>query len=149
MTERFLILGLTTPMVPYHIVYTGQLRCEATHDPSGVEIITDAPTDNHGRGESFSPTDLVAAGLGVCMLTTIGIATQNEQINLGGSRVYVEKHMSADPPRRIAKIVVRIEFVAGIAEDQRPRIEHIARTCPVAKSIHPDISVDVQFTYPD
>jgi putative redox protein len=136
-------------MVSFHLVYEGHLRCEAAHDASGVRIVTDAPVDNHGRGGSFSPTDLVATGLGVCMLTTIGIATQDEQITLDGSRVYVEKHMSADPPRRIARIVVRIEIAAGIAKDQRSRIEHIARTCPVAKSIHPDISVDLQFAYPD
>lgn len=136
-------------MVSYHIVYEGQLRCEATHDPSAVRIVTDAPVDNHGRGESFSPTDLVAAGLGVCMLTTMGIAAQNEAIKLDGSRVHVEKHMSADPPRRIVGLVVRIEFVAGVAKDHRSILEHIARTCPVAKSIHPDIFVDLQFHYPD
>lgn len=136
-------------MVSYHIVYAGQLRCEATHDPSQIRIVTDAPVDNHGLGESFSPTDLVATGLGVCILTTIGIAVQKEHVELDGSRVYVEKHMSTDPPRRIMKIVVRIEFVAGIPKDRRSYIEHIARTCPVAKSIHPDIAVDLQFLYPD
>lgn len=136
-------------MVSYHIVYSGQLRCEATHDPSKVKIVTDAPVDNHGLGESFSPTDLVATGLGVCILTTIGIAVQKEHIDLDGSRVYVEKHMSSDPPRRIAKIVVRIEFVPGVPKDRRPHFEEIARTCPVAKSIHPDILVDLQLLYPD
>ncbi len=136
-------------MVSYHIVYSGQLRCEATHDPSKVKIVTDAPVDNHGLGESFSPTDLVATGLGVCILTTIGIAVQKEHIDLDGSHVYVEKHMSSDLPRRIAKIVVRIEFVAGVPKDRRPQFDQIARTCPVAKSIHPDISVDLQLLYPD
>ena len=136
-------------MVSYHIIYQGGLRCEAIHDPSKVEIVTDAPVDNHGRGESFSPTDLIATGLGVCMLTTMGIAIQKESINLDGSRAYVEKHMSADPPRRIAKLVTRIDFVAGIPRDRRSYLEHIALTCPVVKSLHPDITVDLKFSYPD
>lgn len=136
-------------MVSYHIAYEGQLRCEATHDPSQVRITTDAPVDNQGRGESFSPTDLVATGLGVCMLTTMAIAARKENIVLDGSRVYVEKHMSTDPPRRIVKTVVRIDFVPGIAKDRRSFLEHIARTCPVARSIHPDIDVDIKFSYPD
>jgi putative redox protein len=136
-------------MVSYHIVYQGGLRCEATHDPSRVKIVTDAPVDNHGRGESFSPTDLVATGLGVCMLTTMGIAVQGELIVLDGSRAYVEKHMSSDATRRIVKIVVKIEFGPGIPLERRSHLEHIARTCPVAKSIHPDIAVDLEFAYPD
>lgn len=136
-------------MVSYHIVYTGGLRCDATHDSSQTTIVTDAPVDNHGRGEKFSPTDLVATGLGVCMLTTMGIAVQKEHVVLDGSRAYVEKHMSSDPPRRIARVVVRIEFVAGISHEHRSRIEHIARTCPVARSLHPDIVIDLDFRYPD
>jgi putative redox protein len=134
-------------MVSYHLVYQGQLRCQATHDTSQVKIVTDAPVDNHGRGESFSPTDLIATGLGVCMLTTMGIAVQKENIVLDGSQVYLEKHMSTDPPRRISKIVVRIDFVRGIPEDRRSYLEHIARTCPVVRSIHPDIIVDIEFAY--
>jgi putative redox protein len=136
-------------MVSYHIVYQGGLRCEATHDPSRVKIVTDAPLDNHGRGESFSPTDLVTAGLGVCMLTTMGIAIQKENISLDGSRAYVEKHMSTDPPRRIARIVTRIDFAPGIPKDKRLYLEHIAHTCPVVRSLHPDIVIDVEFSYPD
>jgi putative redox protein len=136
-------------MVSFHTTYQGALRCEATHDPSGVTIITDAPTDNQGRGESFSPTDLVATGLGVCMLTTMAIAARKESVVLDGSRLYVEKHMSADPPRRIVKTVVKIEFVPGIVKDRRAFLENIARTCPVAQSIHPDIHVDITFSYPD
>ena len=136
-------------MVSYHIVYQGGLRCEATHDSSKTKIVTDAPVDNHGRGESFSPTDLVATGLGVCMLTMMGIAVQNENIELDGSRLYVEKHMSTDPPRRIAKIVVRIDFAPGIPRDRRPYLERIAYTCPVAKSLHPEIVIDLKCFYPD
>ena len=136
-------------MVSYHIIYNGGLRCEAIHDPSQVKIITDAPIDNHGRGESFSPTDLVTVGYGLCIVTTMGIAVQNENIVLDGSQVYVEKHMSTDPPRRIAKIVVRIDFVPGIPRDRRPYLERIAYTCPVAKSLHPDVAFELKFTYPD
>jgi putative redox protein len=136
-------------MVSFHIDYHGGLRCEATHDPSKVKIVTDAPVDNHGRGESFSPTDLVATGLGVCMLTTMGIAVQKENVRLDGSRTYIEKHMSTDPPRRIARIVARIDFAPGIPKDKRSHLEHIARTCPVARSLHPDITVDLKFSYPD
>ena len=136
-------------MVSYRLSYQGGLRCEATHDPSQVRIITDAPTDNHGRGESFSPTDLVTAGLGVCMLTTMAIAVQNENLVLDGSRAFVEKHMSTEPPRRIVRMVVQIEFAPGVPKDRRPFLEHTARTCPVARSIHPDIDVAITFSYPD
>jgi putative redox protein len=136
-------------MVSYHITYKGGLRCELTHDPSGVTIVTDAPVDNHGTGENFSPTDLVSVGLGVCILTTMGIAIQNNPVPLDGSRAYVEKHMSTDPPRRIARIVVQISFGPGIPKDRRATLERIAHTCPVARSLHPDIVQDVSFTYPD
>lgn len=136
-------------MVPQSFSYIGQLRCKATHGPSKTELITDAPTDNHGRGESFSPTDLVVTALATCQITTIGIAVEKEGINLDGTKVYAEKHMSTDPPRRIMKIVVRLDFPAGISKSQRGRIERIAQTCPVAKSIHPDIQVDQAFNYPD
>lgn len=136
-------------MVSYHILYQGGLRCEASHDPSQVRIVTDAPVDNHGRGESFSPTDLVTTGLGVCMLTTMGIAVQKEKIILDGSRAYVEKHMSTDPPRRIAKIVIRIDFAPGIPEGRRSYLEHVAQTCPVVRSLDPDIIIDLKCSYPD
>ncbi len=135
-------------MVSYHIVYTGGLRCEATHDPSQVKITTDAPVDNHGRGESFSPTDLIVAGLGVCILTTMGISIQKESFVLDGSRMYIEKHMSTDPPRRIARIVGKLEFAPGIPKERRPFLERIAHTCPVARSLHPEIIVDMTFVYP-
>jgi putative redox protein len=136
-------------MVAQSFRYVGELRCEAVHTPSGVELITDAPTDNHGRGESFSPTDLVVTALATCKVTTMAIAVEREGVRLAGTKVYAEKHMSTDPPRRVARIVVRIDFPAGIATSYRSRLERIARTCPVAKSLHPDIKLDVTFTYPD
>ena len=89
-------------MVPQQTLYIGELRCKSTHGPSQVELVTDAPTDNHGRGESFSPTDLVVTALSTCMITTAGIAAQKDRVNLEGTKVYAEKHMTAEPPRRIA-----------------------------------------------
>lgn len=136
-------------MVPQSLSYIGSLRCKATHGPSKVEFITDAPVDNHGRGESFSPTDLLVTSLISCQVTTMGIAAEKEGIGMDGTTVYAEKHMSQDPPRRVARIVVRIDFPAGLSSDQRSRLEHIARTCPVARSIHPDIALDLSFAYPD
>lgn len=136
-------------MVPITVTYQGQLRCSALHDNSSVSFITDAPTDNHGKGESFSPTDLVATALGTCMITTIGIKLYSEQINLDGTRLAVEKHMSTDPPRRIAKIVVRLTFPEGVPPQYRAKIKEMGDTCPVAKSIHPDIALDVRYDYPD
>jgi len=136
-------------MVPQSSVYLGELRCRATHGPSGVELVTDAPTDNQGRGESFSPTDLVATALATCKVTTMGIVARRDNVDLTGTKVYAEKHMSTDAPRRIVRIVVKIDFPHGIARQYREKLEHAARTCPVAKSLHPDVNIDVTFSYPD
>jgi uncharacterized OsmC-like protein len=136
-------------MVPQSLQYLGELRCRVTHEASGVQLVTDAPTDNHGKGESFSPTDLLVSALVSCQITTMGIAARAEGIPLDGTRVYAEKHMSADPPRRVARVVVRIEFPDGLNAQQRSRVEHIARTCPVALSVHPAIQIDLSFHYPD
>lgn len=136
-------------MVGFAVRYDGHLRCTAAHRPSRTTIETDAPLDNHGRGERFSPTDLVATGLGVCMLTTMAIAVQQEGIRLDGSTADVEKHMSLDPPRRIARIVVRLSMAAGIPAARRGYLRHVADTCPVKLSLHPDVAVDLSMTYPD
>jgi putative redox protein len=136
-------------MVPFTIAYQGDLRCELTHGPSGATVITDAPVDNHGKGQSFSPTDLVAAGLGVCMVTVMGIAARRDGVRLEGARARVEKHMTTALPRRIAKVVVRFEMPAGIARERRAALEQAAHTCPVSLSLHPEIVQDVSFAYPD
>jgi putative redox protein len=136
-------------MVPQSLVYLGELRCNAIHGPSSVELITDAPTDNQGRGQSFSPTDLVVTALAACKITTMGIVAQRDGIRLDGTKAYAEKHMSSDPPRRIARIVVHLAFPPGIPHEVRQKLETTARTCPVVRSIHPDIALDVTFTYPD
>lgn len=136
-------------MVSQSFLYLGELRCKATHGPSNVDLTTDAPTDNKGRGESFSPTDLVVTAVATCKLTTMGIAARRDHVILDGTRVYAEKHMSADGPRRITRIVVKIDFPPGIPKNYREKLEHISRTCPVVRSIHPDVTLDESFSYPD
>ncbi|MCX6142959.1 MAG: OsmC family protein [Ignavibacteriales bacterium] len=136
-------------MVPQSMMYVGELRCKATHGPSNVELVTDAPTDNQGRGESFSPTDLVVTAMATCQVTTMGIGAQRDNVALNGTKVYAEKHMSTEGPRRIARIVIRIDFPAGIPREYRGKLENTARTCPVARSLHPDVLVEQTFSYPD
>lgn len=136
-------------MVSQSMLYLGELRCRAVHGPSAVELVTDAPTDNQGRGESFSPTDLVITALAACKVTTMGIVAQRDNVRLDGTKVYAEKHMSTDTPRRIARIVIKIDFPPGIAPGYRQKLEHAARTCPVARSLHPDVVLDVTFSYAD
>lgn len=136
-------------MVPQSLAYEGGLRCVAKHGPSGVTLMTDAPKDNMGRGESFSPSDLVATALAACKLTTMAIFAERQQVKLDGSTAYAEKHMTTSGPRKIEKIVVRIDFCAGIAADMRPKLENAAMACPVAKSLAPDLIQEVSFNYPD
>lgn len=122
------------------IVYKGNLRTEATHVRSGSVIETDAPVDNHGKGERFSPTDLVAAALGTCIITTIGIAANVHNIGIGGMECDVEKIMVSDPMRRIGEIKINLSFTGGTeyTDKEKKILEHAALTCPVAKSLHPD-----------
>lgn len=127
--------------------YAGQLRTEATHVASGNAIQTDAPLDNHGRGEAFSPTDLTSTSLGACMMTVMGIVAERHQLDLAGSTFAVTKHMSAEAPRRIRQIDVRFQLPAALAVADRALLERTARTCPVALSLHPDIAQNVEFSY--
>lgn len=126
--------------------YAGQLRTEATHTASGNTIHTDAPVDNHGRGEAFSPTDLVSAALGSCMMTIMGIVAERQELDLTGVTWSVTKHMAADP-RRISGIDVAFRMPAGLTDKQRATLENAARTCPVALSLNPEIRQSVQFSY--
>jgi len=129
------------------VIYKGQLRSECTHLQSGTKIVTDAPTDNFGKGEAFSPTDLVATALASCMITTVGVITRLENIILDGSKLTVKKIMESNP-RRIAAIHIDIEINnSNLTEEQKKRIEEIAQNCPVAKSLHPDLIQKVNFTY--
>lgn len=134
-------------MVKVAIRYEGELRCEATHGPSGATLQTDAPVDNHGRGETFSPTDLVATALGTCMLTIMGIIAERHRVDLRGTEVEVTKEMSDDAPRRIAKLTTRIKVPLAPDHPQRAILENGALTCPVHKSLHPDIVKPVDFDW--
>jgi uncharacterized OsmC-like protein len=134
-------------MVEIDLVYRGDLRCEATHGPSGVKLVTDAPVDNEGKGESFSPTDLAASSLGLCMLTIMGIVARRHQIDLGETRVRVGKIMSSEAPRRIAEIRVRFEIPLPPDHPQRALLERSAKACPVHLSLHPDVRQEVEFVW--
>ncbi len=128
-------------------LYSGSLRTEATHEQSGTVIITDAPLDNHGRGEAFSPTDLLAASLGSCMITLIGISAKNHGFNIDGTKASITKFMAANP-RRVSAIEVILDFPQVIYEAKiKNIIEKAALTCPVAVSLHPDIEQRVIFNF--
>lgn len=132
-------------MVEIQINYEGQLRCDARHMPSGTRLATDAPVDNEGLGESFSPTDLVATALGSCMATIMGIAARRKEIDLGGMNIVVQKHMSADLPRRIERLGLEISMPLAEDHPERKFLEAAALACPVQHSIHPDIVVEIQW----
>ena len=134
-------------MVQIDITYRGGLRCEAVHGPSGQTLVTDAPVDNHGKGESFSPTDLVATALGVCIPTIMGIVAEREKIDLSDMRITVVKEMSVGPPRRIAKLTTRILMPGGLDERQRTKLEKSALTCPVHQTLHGNVEMPIEFVY--
>ncbi|MCB2376564.1 OsmC family protein [Hymenobacter sp. BT635] len=126
--------------------YAGNLRSEAVHTASGTTIFTDAPVDNHGRGEAFSPTDLVSAALGTCMMTIMGIVAERNNLDLTGVSFEVSKHMASEP-RRIAQIDVSFRLPGSLTKKERALLENAARTCPVALSLNPEIRQEVQFAY--
>lgn len=132
-------------MVQINIAYQGQLRCQATHAPSGTTLVTDAPVDNMGKGESFSPTDLVATALGSCILTIMGILAQRHELNLTGTTVTVKKEMVTQPIRRIGRLEVTVNVPVKVTDELRQRFENAAHTCPVHKSLHPDIDAPIIF----
>ena len=132
-------------MVQISIAYQGQLHCEAEHGPSRMKLATDAPKDNHGKGETFSPTDLVATALGTCMLTVMGIVAQRHSIPMEGVRASVGKEMATSPVRRIGRLTVEIHVPGHLSPEQQKLLENAAHTCPVHKSLHPDIEIPVKF----
>ncbi|HEX3659409.1 MAG TPA: OsmC family protein [Pirellulales bacterium] len=134
-------------MVEITIQYLGELRCEATHGPSGTKVVTDAPVDNMGRGESFSPTDLVATALGTCMLTIMGIVAQRDGIDLAGTRVKVAKEMVVAPVRRIGRLTVEFHVPATLSEVDQSKLQKAALSCPVHKSLHPEVDIPVKFCF--
>ncbi len=134
-------------MVHIDVTYLGGLRCEATHQPSGLKIFTDAPVDNHGKGESFSPTDLAATSLGACMATIMAIAAGQHGVILGEMKVGVDKIMSSDLPRRIIKLEVAFSIPLPPDHPKRKTLENAALACPVHHSLHPDIEQVVRFDW--
>ncbi|MBI4971463.1 MAG: OsmC family protein [Candidatus Omnitrophica bacterium] len=119
-----------------------------THGPSGTQLVTDAPKDNQGKGESFSPTDLVASALGSCMITIMGIMARQHNIDLSGLKCRVEKEMVSAPERRIGKLTVALNFAKKYSEKEKTMLERAALTCPVHKSINHEVEIPVTFNYP-
>lgn len=138
-------------MVRMRVDYLGSLRTRASHGPSGAIFITDAPVDNHGKGESFSPTDLLATSLATCMITVMGIAAQKRDVVLDGTVVDVEKHMVQGGPRRVGRLDVRVEIpaerAAVIDAETRKALEHAGDTCPVRLSLSDGIEVNVSYVW--
>jgi putative redox protein len=130
------------------IIYKGELRCNATHNQSGTVIETDAPTDNRGKGERFSPTDLLCVALGTCVITTIGIKANDMGIDLTGTTLQIQKHMLSDP-RRVGKVDVQVKFPAVLQLEEKDKtiLQRVGDNCPVLKSIHPDIEAKVVYEW--
>lgn len=134
-------------MVEIKVDYEGGLHCSAVHGPSGNTLVTDAPVDNNGRGEAFSPTDLVATALGACMCTVVGIVARRKGFDVAGMKVAVRKIMSEDTPRRISRLELDLDMPLPADHPERPVLESAARGCPVHHSIHPDIEVAMNWRW--
>ncbi|MEO0896167.1 MAG: OsmC family protein [Bacteroidota bacterium] len=129
------------------VIYQGSLRTEAEHLRSGNKILTDAPTDNHGKGEAFSPTDLVATAALSCMITVMGISAEKNDINMGEVSGEVKKVMTS-APRRIAELTIELIFTNhNLNDSEKSLLERVALSCPVTRSLHPEIMVKVKFVY--
>jgi len=131
-------------MATIQTTYLGHLRTEATHLQSGTKLLTDAPTDNQGKGEAFSPTDLLAESLAGCIITTMAIAARIHNIEMDGTTAEVTKVMAADP-RRVAEVVINLKFPQEYNDKQKKILEIAAHGCPVARSLHPDLKQTVDF----
>ena len=130
-------------------IYLGDLRTDSTHLQSGNKLITDAPTDNMGKGEAFSPTDLLATATGTCILTTMAIVAQRDEIELTGSEVEVTKIMTQTPPRRVARLEINLKMKSNIvlSNEQMKKLENTAHKCPVSLSLHPDVEQVLMFEW--
>jgi putative redox protein len=128
-------------------VYKGDLIIESVHEISNERLLTDAPLDNQGKGASFSPTDLVGVALGTCILTTMGIIAARDQLDISGARYTVEKKMRADAPRRIAGLSITFELPSGVSDEMRRKLERTAETCPVHRSLSPEVETRFTFNY--
>ena len=138
---------MSTHFVPIETVYEGDLRCRAVHGPSKSELVTDAPVDNQGKGESFSPTDLVATALATCIATTMGIFAKRHDIDLRGMRVSVKKEMVAQPSRRIGRLTTEVHMPIKSDHPHRAALENAAETCPVHRSLDHAVEIPVTFHY--
>lgn len=127
-------------------VYLGELRCRSNHGPSGSALDTDAPADNQGRGERFSPTDLVATALSTCMLTIMGIVAERHGWSLEGCSTRVEKTMTTEPPRRIARLTVWVVLPEGLGEQQRAVLRRAAEACPVKRSLEGAVAMELHWS---
>lgn len=134
-------------MVRIEVRYEGGLRCEATHGPSGSRLLTDAPADNQGKGEAFSPTDLVATALATCVVTTMGIVAARHDWDLEGTQVSVDKEMVADPARRIGRLDVVVRVPGTFDEKARRALEAAAHGCPVHKSLGERVEAPLTFEW--
>jgi len=134
-------------MVSITMRYEGELRCQAEHGPSKSTITTDAPVDNHGKGEAFSPTDLVGAALGTCMMTIVGIVAARHGLDVRGMTARTEKVMTSEGPRRIKSLRTFLSIPLPADHPQRSMLENAAHTCPVHKSLHPDVDAAIDFVW--
>jgi len=134
-------------MVEINVTYEGGLRCRAIHGPSGTELITDAPADNMGKGESFSPTDLVATGMSTCIATTMAIVANRKGYDLAGMTVRVEKHMTSEGPRKIAKLPVVVRVPLPADHQDRALLEAAAHGCPVHRSMADEVEMSIEFEW--
>jgi len=134
-------------MADMDVIYAGDLHCSARHTASGSTITTDAPKDNQGRGEAFSPTDLVGAALGTCMLTIMGIYAKRHNIDITGATAQVTKEMTAVPARRVGKLTVTVKLPSRVPQEHRQAMEAAARVCPVGQSLHPDLKQVLEIVY--
>ena len=130
------------------VVYKGELRTQATHIRSANQLITDAPVDNNGKGQAFSPTDLVATSLATCIFSIMGISAAKRDIPMEGAYAKVTKIMASNP-RRIAKIIIEIDMPKNIdyTEDQEKFLRKVAQTCPVGRSLHPDLEQEISLNF--
>lgn len=133
-------------MITSKVIYKGELRTESTHLQSGSVIVTDAPKDNHGKGEAFSPTDMVANSLATCMFSIMGIKANAMNVDIEGSTANVTKIMQAEP-RKISEIIVVLDMFGVDDEKSRTILERAAMTCPVFLSLHPDIKKNITFNW--
>ena len=134
-------------MVQINISYEGDLHCSLVHVPSGARVETDAPVDNHGRGASFSPTDMVADALGSCMATLMGIKARDKDIDITGTTISILKEMTNVPVRRIGRLIVDILLPRDYSDAEMTILRNAALTCPVMKSINPEIIVETTFRH--